>query len=187
MKPEIPFDQIYLKFLDELDHLKGELRAEIILVQAHVEFMVDEILEILLESDAMRGTRARLPLKLKILHDLGWIDDQMKNDIDVLSEIRGIIAHRIDVYDKATRNDFTEKIKQIKLFDRADPKLFKDRSSQTVVKEASDLYISFLYDIYKKVYEMKKKCSLKGELPNRDNFHFQRDEDGLLNVQYDEI
>ena len=187
MKPEIPFDEIYLKFLKELDNLKGELRAEIILVQAHVEFMVDEILEILIESDAMRGTRARLSLKLKILHDLGWIDDQMKHDIDVLSEIRGIIAHRIDVYDESTRNDFREKIQRLKLFENADPSLFKDRTKQTIVKEASDLYISFLYETYTKVYKMKKKCSMKGESPSRDNFHFVREEDGLLYVQYDQI
>lgn len=52
-----------------------EVRAELIVLQANVEFLIDEIMEVLIESERLRGTRTRLEIKLDILQVIGILAD----------------------------------------------------------------------------------------------------------------
>ncbi len=173
--------------LKEIEALKNELRAEIILLQAHVEFIIDELLEILLESDALRGTSTRLDLKLEILKNLNWLSIDTIHDIKILSKIRGFMAHRIDVYDAQTRQDIENEFKQIKLIKKADPQIFPSGESiQAHIRQVSELYFAALYDIYSKAYDLKTTSSLKNPNSLGENYRFYKNPDGSIVIQYDE-
>ena len=169
-------------------YLKGEVRAEIILLQAHVEFMIDEIIEVLLETNALRGTKSRLDLKLRLLKDLGWLTEEIIHDVKVLSTIRGYVAHRLDVYQGQTRIDIENQFKLIKLIKRADPIFFpQDKSLQIHLRNVSELYFRILYDVYDTVYKVKAKQSLENPDSLRDDYRFEKDQNGDAIIVHDTI
>jgi len=179
VKEKLDYSDISKNMISEIYAIKGELRSEIILLQAHVEFMIDEIIEILIETDTMRGTKSRLDLKLKILEKLDWLPKDFVTDLKTLSTIRGFIAHRINVYDQKTREDIENQFKQITIIGKADPGVFpKDEALQTHLRTISELYFQLLYSIYDEIYELKKKCSLKNPMIS-DNYHFSKNGDGI--------
>lgn len=186
MKEKLDYVILKTKLISEIDAIKGELRAEIILLQAHVEFMIDEIIEILIESNAMRGTRARLELKLQILKNLDWLPDDFVQDVIKLSVIRGFVAHRIEIYDEKTREDIELQFKQIKLIGKADPDVFpKDESLQKHLRIVSELYLEILYFIYNDIYEKKKNHSITNPMIIQDYHFFKKDGDVI--IQFDSI
>jgi len=188
MKDKLDYSYIKKKLLDEITAIKGETRAEIILLQAHVEFMIDEILEILIETDSMRGTKSRLGLKLQILNENNWITNDFVFDISILSTIRGWVSHRIDIYDDRTQNDIESEFKKITLLSKADSSVFpKGESLQKHLRLIAELYFDLLYYIYEGAYALKSKSSSLKNPTTRDNYHFLKTEDGGLTIQFDEI
>jgi len=188
MKPKLLYNAIVARMKLEIDALKGETRAEIILLQAHVEFMIDEIFEVLIESDKMRGTRSRLEKKLEILKDLGWFTEETVNDIKQLSKIRGLMAHSLDVYSQETREKMETEFKQIQLIKRADPVFFpKDDSIQKHLRNLMEIYMSTLYYVYENVYKLKQTRSLENPDSLRENWRFIKGEKGEPVMVKDEV
>ena len=163
VKNAFQYNAFVAKLLNELDLIKGESRAEIIVTQAFVEFMIDEIFETLVDDDSFRGTGLQLQKKLDYLNKLGWIDDEMKNDINKLAVIRGFMAHRIDIFDLETRRLLDEQFKQIGLYKRGLKSGYfeKGKSTQKYINEISQMYIRALYDVLQAVQKIKNNYSLK--------------------------
>ncbi len=184
MKEKLDYSDITKNMISEISAIKGELRSEIILLQAHVEFMIDETIEILIETDALRGTKSRFDLKLKILEELDWLPKDFVKDLKALSTIRGFIAHRINVYDQKTSDDIENQFKQITIIGKADPGVFpKDEALQKHLRTISELYFQLLYSIYNEIYELKKNRSLKNPTIS-DNYHFSKNGDDIT-IRFD--
>ena len=178
MKSKIDYNSMISRMISEIDALKGETRAEIILLQAHVEFMVDEILEVLIETNSMRGIKSGLRKKLEILKDLDWLSQETVNDIRILAKIRGFMAHSLDVYDLKTREGMEREFKQIQLIQRADKVFFPiGESIQKHLNTVMQIYMRALYDVYERVYAVKESTSLKNPKPSRSNWYFKADSD----------
>jgi len=168
--------------ISEIEQIKNELRAEVILLQAHVEYMVDEILEVLIESNALRGNGTQLKKKLKILKHLGWIKESFENDIIKLSAIRGIVAHRIDVYDEKTRIQIRDEFKQITLLQNTKKICKQDESNQTSIRKIAEIYFLVLCWIYEKVYQAKSQNSIQNPNSVDDySFEMQGNEINIIN------
>lgn len=186
MKERLDYYELKKKMVNEINSIKGELRAEIILLQAHVEFLIDEIIEILLETNFMRGTKSRLDLKLQLLSDLNWLPKEFSDDLKKLSTIRGFVAHRIDPYDEKTRNDIEQQFKQIKLIERCTSDILpSEESIQKHLRTVLELYFDILHYIYTEIYNMKEKNSITNHTI-RDNYKFYRDREDVV-IQFDEI
>lgn len=163
VKNAFQYNAFVAKLLNELDRIKGETRAEIIVTQAFVEFMIDEIFETLVDDDSFRGTSLQLKKKLDYLNKLDWIDAEMKNDINKLAVIRGFMAHRIDIFDQETRELLNEQFEQIGLYIRGLQSGYfkKGKSTQENINEISQMYIRALYEVLKAVQKIKNNYSLK--------------------------
>jgi hypothetical protein len=171
----------------EISALKGEVRAELIILHAYVEFLVDEIFEILIENDSSKTTISRLETKLKVLNGLKWLSDDTVADIKTLAKIRSYAAHRTDIYDEKTRKEMDQDLKQIRLTRKAGPELFPpDSSSQLQIRLIAELYFLLLSDVYEKVYKLKSVQSLVNPNPLGENYHFYKDKGEIL-MSYDEV
>jgi len=171
MKEKLDIGKIRKEMLAELEQVKGALRAEIILLQANVEFMIDEIFELLLENSVLR--RRNLNQKLEILNDLDWLPLDFVDDVKKLAEIRGWLAHNKTINGEITEN-IQQKFKQMKIIQNSDKDVFPERSSiQMIFKTICELYIAYFTMVYYQLYDWKEKSSLKNPL-KIDNYHFSK-------------
>lgn len=164
-------DKEYREIIDnmllELNSIQGEIRSQIIILQSHVEFLIDEIIKILFETEEFRGTKLRLDKKLEILRRFGWVTNNTAKDIKLLSEIRGWIAHQINVHNEKTQEKIEEKLQSITLV-KDYPKMFPGKNVQTNFKHVSELYIRALYSVVCDVQKHKGKESLKNPNPYKE-------------------
>lgn len=187
MKEKLDLSSIQERMIGQLEIIKGEPRAQIIVLQAHVEFLVDEILEVLIESEKYRGTKLSLLKKLDLLKDLDWIPPNIAKDISTLSVIRGFVAHRINIYDSETINEVNRKFKEISLVKKAGTTIFPENETmQSHLKQVLQLYFGILSIIYYNVYELKKKQSLKNDIKLGD-YQIFMDKDNNINISWDSL
>ena len=80
----IKWRDIAIPLVKELDALQGEFRASIIVLQSHIDYMIDKLLETLVESDKLSQRKIGFVRKLDFLQDLGYIKKETYDDLNKL-------------------------------------------------------------------------------------------------------
>lgn len=138
-------DYIVKKMLGELQSINRETRAEAIVLEAHLEFWINEILKARLGTDDLR--RISFKNKLIVLRALDLIDTETEQDLSKIEEIRNIFAHRIDVYDEKTRDDVRQLVDNLNYVNN-NQKNMQDRNTQDRLYFAGSFILNDLVEKY---------------------------------------
>ncbi len=113
MKPRLKMNQINSEMLAELNSTNGNIRAIVLVFQNHVEFYIDEIIEMLFETTKLQSIA--FDKKMSILKELGYISNDLGADLKMLFEIRGHLAHERKTHDLQTKIKILMDLKKIKV------------------------------------------------------------------------
>lgn len=113
MKPRLKLTQINAEMLIELDNAKENVRDIALVFQSHVEFYIDEIIELLFETTKLRSIA--FDKKMAVLKELGYISNDLGSDLKMLFEIRGHLAHVRKTHDLETKMKILTDLKKIKV------------------------------------------------------------------------
>lgn len=99
--------------ISELDSTKGNIRAIVLVFQSHVEFFIDETIEVLFETKKLKSIA--FDKKITILKELGYISNNLGSDLKMLFEIRGHLAHQRKTQNLETKIKILTDLKNIKV------------------------------------------------------------------------
>ena len=142
----------------ELELINKEPRAMIILLQSHLEFMIDRVLELSLRTNVLEKERVPLRIKLEILYELGWIAKETRDDVNNLADIRAWMAHKIDIKNVQIKGEILKKIENLNIVKRSDVVIFpKGEKLENDLNRAWQLYMQLFRGVYDRIEKMKKK------------------------------
>lgn len=171
----IKWENIAEPLVKELDALKGEFRASIIVLQSHIDFMIDKLIETLVESNAFSARKIGFVRKLDLLLDLGYIKKETYDDLTNLYDIRAICAHDINVNSSVARTKIEEKFRVLKIIERGKSDFFPEIDiMQTSISNLSQFLLKMLHARYEQAYKMKKDKTMKIELGGDYDLLFKR-------------
>lgn len=169
-------NQINAEMLDELNNTKGNIRAITLVYQSHVEFYVDEILELLFETTKLQKTNLAFEKKLSILRELDYLSKNLSNDLIILFNIRNRLGHERKTHDIQTKLQILTDLTKIKLVTspkndildeirRFKPNMVKSKllnNFSETIKYVFGIFVFQVSHVYNMAYETKtQKQSLK--------------------------
>lgn len=169
------WEEIAVPLTRELNALNGEFRASIIVLQSYIDYMIDKIIETLIESQKLSARRINFERKIDLLKDLGYIKNETFYDLKALYDIRAICAHDLDVYSEMTREKIREKFQQLKIIERGKNEFFPEIDvMQTNLSKLAQFLLRMLHTRYTLAFKNKQDKSIKINLDGEYDLNFYR-------------
>lgn len=114
MPNDPPTSKIFQDMITDLNRIGGEPRCSALLIHLYVEYIVDWILKKKIpDSENMVITFAK---KLDVLDKLKILPDDIINDLIMISWIRNMYAHELDITSPEFEREFLMYVNKIKVF-----------------------------------------------------------------------
>ncbi|HLC24179.1 MAG TPA: hypothetical protein VJJ25_00945 [Nitrosopumilaceae archaeon] len=133
-------------------------RAEVIILEANIEFILNELFRLHFDTDVLR----RIPIdkKLDVLSDVGYISEKFKKDIRKIIDIRDLYAHSPDLYDKAIQTKIISELDKLSLIKELPENLLTELKKKDAHSQIVDMCIKILSKVmkeYNAILETKLK------------------------------